>query len=254
MRDWNMYKNGLMKVFGGFLLAANLVGCSGVDASDDGDDRATIGELQQNIMRPGGWNGSAFAPITVGMSTTARDVTYEWTTTAYSNAGKYLVCRGTWFGTCLYGTQYGYVTAASTPSQIKAVGISRTNGKVYAWYDYFGTPKFSEGTSDNLGALQPFNVPNGATINQLVEADMSDNGFWYFWWDLGSGVMRYSTSSTATNGGSLSGGNVTYLQTATIVGMAFDGQVPAHINTFYSNGNGTSTPLNDSTDRFNIKD
>jgi hypothetical protein len=128
------------------------------------------------------------------------------------------------------------------------MGIARTNSDhVLAWYS---DGAYSEGTSANLtqysGGRKVFTPglkPNGQqfSMSQLIEADQSDNGKWYFYWQDGNTVFR-TTSSTAKSGGSGATAVTTRCGSTpcvapnpmAIVGIMFGSGSPARIHTYYA--------------------
>lgn len=235
-------------------MAVVLSACSG-EAVGEGDSDGTaaedVGVIQQKVS-VGSWTPGAFAPYTAGFAVaqnTGR--TYHWTTLPFGSSN-YLYCNSPSFSPCSdpNATVLGYASPTH-PSHIRAMGISKSNGHVYAFYDVNTTggtgASVSEGVSNSLGSLSTFTVPVGVSIDNLLEADMSDNGLWYFYWKVGNQVFR-STSNTSTAGGTLSNVPVSVVST-NIVGLSFYTGSPALIFTYYGD---SASSLTISTNSLNL--
>lgn len=187
------------------------------------------------------WNIKGFGMTDPGTSKRV----YMWLDDGY-------YCFGDTGNPCL--DRYSYSSGVKNPSEISAVGIARNTNHVYAFYS---DSSVSQGTPDNLtfysnGTIpfkRPFVFGSATTrfsMSQLVEADNSDNGQWYYYWG-GSDGRLYRTVGTSNDASSASSAQVvTAPRWGNIVGIAFGTGHPASVYTFYNNGhyNVSTTSLN----------
>ncbi|HKO51608.1 MAG TPA: hypothetical protein VJV79_28055 [Polyangiaceae bacterium] len=161
-------------------------------------------------------------------------------------------CHGDTGNPCL--SRYSYSSGTKNPWEISAIGIARNTNHVYTFYS---DSTVSEGTPDNLtfysNGTAPFRRPfvygslvTRFSMSQLVEADNSDNGQWYYYWGGDDGRL-YRTVGTSRDASSAASAQVvTAPSWRSIVGIAFGTGHPASVYTFYNSGryNVSTTSLN----------
>lgn len=232
-----------------FVLALCVAATTGACSVEVGEDSTSeqVGEVSQRLSWQ--WIDRQTSPVwgerPAGMAISGSAV-YSWRVNGYKCVGTATdVCGGLGYAPTVYYWPTGM--------QIKGVGISKSNGRVYTWYrkNSDGTPWYSEGNSTNLqyyrGATS-FTVAYGFNISDLIEADHSDNGKWYYYWRYGFDVYR--TTGTVSNA-NVSGAvwvNTWPDPNVDIWGIAFGSQSPAQVYTWYSdhwyNQSTDSTNLN----------
>jgi hypothetical protein len=211
--------------------------------SAEASQEENVGSVEQRLIS--NWNDGGFGANTVGLTNILTGVAWQYLNVNGSGVG--VLCSGDPHFPC-GGSNLENFTAPVPTSMIRAVGISRTSARVVGWYSVSGRPLFSVGTPTNLSANQalttftPPLVPGSATVrfsmDNLIEADNSDNTKWYYYWLDADGVSLWrSTSTTAATGGTVDG-KVSVLAgpASTIRGIAFDSNHPSRILTYYGNG------------------
>ena len=236
-----------------FLAAIAACGCGAEAGSVDSEE--AFGSTQEAFTVTG-TSLSALGPHTVGTAVNVNAQYFQWTDFVSTAAGQYLACHGNFFVNPCGSADTVRInyTSPFPATHIKAMGVSQKDGKVYTWYDTntaggaSATGTWSRGDSLNLAPLGvgTFSPPAGLTISQLIEADMSSSGTWQFFWQTPQGVRR-SLSTKPESGGTLTAGFVQVLPNLTIAGIAISKDNPNGVFTWYTNADGTSGPINIST-------
>ena len=232
-------------IFG--LGALALSGCT-MDATASDDAGEPVASVSQELADMA-WNADFVASTGRGMSVNVNDVTFLWTNLTYSqNPLLGYFCTGD-LGTPCKNLQF-YQTPYS-PSKLRGVAISKTNGLVYS---YFDNGMVCEGIAANLASkrILHFTVPAGFSMSQLIEAEQSTGGTWHYWWKKADGVMVHTTSRSATDGGTVRSWNVPYVPGWVINGVVIDDSSPNLVWTYYSANNGGNEVLNVSDDASNL--
>lgn len=229
------------------LVALALTGCSA--EVGEGGELEEVGAIQQSVALT--WRADGLASHTVGMAINNKETHFMWLDYVTGD-GKALGCSGAFNNPCAAGPTFQYVSGF-VPSRIRGIGISATNGSVYAWGSTPGVnggASFSKGTKENLGPIQPFLTPAGVTIDQLIEVEGSGSGTWQFWWNV-NGVVKRSLSNTPGSAGSMVAGNVQVLSKP-IAGIAIQTNINPNLVYTYYGSNEVEAPLNLSTNAMDL--